>query len=62
MRKVVLLGIHGIWDVIDPGLNDVKKNNIMKGLLFQSIPEDLILQISKLKLEERCGKRLKLVT
>ena len=45
----VLLEIHGVWDVIDPGLDDVKKNNIVKGLLFQSISEDLILQIGNLK-------------
>ena len=45
----VLLGIHGVWDVVDPGSDDAKKNNIVKGLLFQSIPEDLILQIGNLK-------------
>ncbi|XP_023772790.1 uncharacterized protein LOC111921438 [Lactuca sativa] len=49
MRMEVLLGIHGVWDVIDPGLDDVKKNNIVKRLLFQSILEDLILQIGNLK-------------
>ncbi|XP_035830774.1 uncharacterized protein LOC118480172 [Helianthus annuus] len=49
MRMEVILGIHGVWEVIDPGLDDAKKNNIVKGLLFQSIPEDLILQIGKLK-------------
>ncbi|GJX40497.1 zf-CCHC domain-containing protein [Tanacetum coccineum] len=49
MRMEVLLGIHGVWDVVDPGSNDAKKNNIVKGLLFQSILEDLILQIGNLK-------------
>ena len=39
----VLLRIHGVWDVIDLRLDIGKKNNIMKGLLFQTIPEDLIL-------------------
>ncbi|GJQ96409.1 uncharacterized mitochondrial protein-like protein [Tanacetum coccineum] len=28
MRMEVLLGIHGVWDVIDSGLDDAKKNNI----------------------------------
>nr|GEY43559.1 Pol polyprotein [Tanacetum cinerariifolium] len=49
MRMEVLLGIHGVWDVVNPGLDDAKKNNIVKGLLFQSIPEDLVLQIGNLK-------------
>lgn len=40
----VLIGIHGVWVVVDLGLDEAKKNNIVKGLLFQSIPEDLILQ------------------
>nr|GEU97365.1 hypothetical protein [Tanacetum cinerariifolium] len=49
MRMEVLLGIHGVWDVVDPGSDDAKKNNIVKGLLFQSIPEDLVMQIGNLK-------------
>nr|KAJ0204512.1 hypothetical protein LSAT_V11C500260060 [Lactuca sativa] len=49
MCMEVLLGIHDIWDVINPRLDDVKKNNIVKGLLFQSIPKDLILQSGNLK-------------
>ncbi|GKB22762.1 hypothetical protein Tco_0862163 [Tanacetum coccineum] len=57
MRMEVLLGIHGAWDVVDPGSDDAKKNNIVKGLLFQSIPEDLVLQIGNMKTERRCGKR-----
>nr|GFA96762.1 hypothetical protein [Tanacetum cinerariifolium] len=31
MCMEVLLGIHGVWDVIEPGLADAKKNNIVKG-------------------------------
>ncbi|GKC32110.1 hypothetical protein Tco_1039404 [Tanacetum coccineum] len=49
MRMEVLLGIHEVWDVVDSGLADAKKNNIVKGLLFQSIPEDLVLQIGNIK-------------
>ncbi|GJW31927.1 DNA helicase [Tanacetum coccineum] len=45
MRIKALLRIHGVWDVIDPGLADATKNNIVKGLSFQSILEDLVLQI-----------------
>ncbi|GKD98282.1 uncharacterized mitochondrial protein-like protein [Tanacetum coccineum] len=48
MRMKVLLGIHGVWDVVDPGLDDAKKKNIVKGLLFQSIPEYLEARLQTL--------------
>ena len=48
MSMEVLLGIHGVWDVIDPGSTDAKQNNIVKGLLFQAVTEDVILQIGNL--------------
>ncbi|GKA66416.1 uncharacterized mitochondrial protein-like protein [Tanacetum coccineum] len=34
MHMKVLLGIHRVWDVVDPGSDDAKKNNIVEGLLF----------------------------
>ncbi|GKD13638.1 hypothetical protein Tco_1198045 [Tanacetum coccineum] len=55
----VLLGIHGVWDVVDPGSDDAKKNNIVKGLLFQSILEDLILQIGNLKIGKEMWEAIK---
>ncbi|GKE24898.1 hypothetical protein Tco_1436410 [Tanacetum coccineum] len=51
MRMKVLLRIHGVWDMVDPGLDNAKKNSIVKGLLFQLIPEDLVLQIGNLRKE-----------
>ncbi|GJU81811.1 uncharacterized mitochondrial protein-like protein [Tanacetum coccineum] len=59
MRMEVLLGIQGVWDVVDPGSDDAKKNNIVKGLLFQSIPEDLILQIRNLKTRKEMWEAIK---
>ncbi|GJU20044.1 uncharacterized mitochondrial protein-like protein [Tanacetum coccineum] len=59
MRMEVLLGIHGVWDVVDPGSDDAKKNNIVKGLLFQSILEDLILQIGNLKTGKEMWEAIK---
>ncbi|GJR49287.1 uncharacterized mitochondrial protein-like protein [Tanacetum coccineum] len=32
MRMEILLGIHGVWDVIDPSLANAKKNNTVKGV------------------------------
>ncbi|GJV84069.1 uncharacterized mitochondrial protein-like protein [Tanacetum coccineum] len=45
--------------VIDPGLADAKKNNIVKGLLFQSIPEDLVLQSRNLKIGKEMWEAIK---
>ncbi|GJV22478.1 hypothetical protein Tco_1371498 [Tanacetum coccineum] len=59
MRMEVLLGIHGVWDVVDPGSDDAKKNNIVKGLLFQSIPKDLVLQIENLKTGKEMWEAIK---
>ncbi|GKA78450.1 pol polyprotein [Tanacetum coccineum] len=59
MRMEVLLGIHGAWDVVDPGSDDAKKNNIVKGLLFQSISEDLVLQIGNLKTGKEMWEAIK---
>ncbi|GJY23306.1 uncharacterized mitochondrial protein-like protein [Tanacetum coccineum] len=59
MRMEVRLGIHRVWDVVDPGSDDAKKNNIVKGLLFQSIPEDLVLQIGNLKIRKEMWEAIK---
>ncbi|GKD36675.1 pol polyprotein [Tanacetum coccineum] len=59
MRMEVLLGIHGVWDVVDPGSDDAKKKNIVKGLLFQSIQEDLVLQIRNLKTRKEMWEAIK---
>ncbi|GJS60270.1 pol polyprotein [Tanacetum coccineum] len=59
MHMEVLLRIHGVWDVVDPGSDDAKKNNIVKGLLFQSIPEDLVLQIGNLKTGKEMWEAIK---
>ncbi|GKD08615.1 putative RNA-directed DNA polymerase, eukaryota, reverse transcriptase zinc-binding domain protein [Tanacetum coccineum] len=56
----VLLGIHGVGDVVDRGLADVKKNNIAKGLLFQTIPVDLVLQIGNLKIAKEMWEAIKI--
>lgn len=48
IRMRVIFNVHGVWDVIEPGNNDAKKNNVATALIFQSIPEDQILQIGNL--------------
>ncbi|XP_024007677.1 uncharacterized protein LOC112083856 [Eutrema salsugineum] len=44
----VLLKIHKAWEVVETGSDDGEKNDIAMGLIFQSIPETLILQLGEL--------------
>lgn len=48
MRMKVALKVHKVWDTIDPGSDDEEKNDVARALLFQSIPESLILQVGEL--------------
>ena len=48
MRMRVLLRIHKVWESIEPGTDDATKNDITIAMLFQSIPEVLILQVGDL--------------
>ena len=45
LRMKVLLRFHEVWETIDPGSKDQKKNDLATVLLFQGIPENLILQV-----------------
>ncbi|GKC11174.1 hypothetical protein Tco_1007956 [Tanacetum coccineum] len=51
--------VLGVWDLVDLGSDNAKKNNIVKGLLFQSIPEDLILQIGNLETGKEMWEAIK---
>ncbi|KAD4586376.1 hypothetical protein E3N88_23977 [Mikania micrantha] len=45
-----VLAAHGLQDAIDPvtgGGVDARRKNMAKALIFQSIPEDVLLQVSK---------------
>ena len=43
----VLLRVHKVWEAIEPGSSEDDKNDIATALLFQSIPENLILQVGE---------------
>ncbi|XP_022003453.1 uncharacterized protein LOC110900902 [Helianthus annuus] len=50
LRIRAIFNVHGVWEAIEPGTEtDVKKNNMAIALLFQSIPEEQILQVGNLK-------------
>lgn len=48
----VILNIHEVWDVVNPGTMDVKRNNVSIAVLFHAIPEDLILQVGMMSTEK----------
>lgn len=45
MRMKVLLRVYKVWEAIDPGTEEAEKNDIATALLFQSIPENLLMQV-----------------
>lgn len=49
MRMKVTLKVHEVWEAVELGTTDANKNVIAMALLFQSIPENLILQIGELE-------------
>lgn len=60
MRMKAIFNVHGVWEQIEPGTaGDVKKNNIAIALLFQSIPENQILQVGNLKTAKEMWETLK---
>lgn len=45
MRMKVLLRFHDVWETIEPGSKDQKRNDLATVMIFQGIPENLILQV-----------------
>ncbi|XP_021995332.1 uncharacterized protein LOC110892479 [Helianthus annuus] len=45
-----VLDAQGLWEVIDPVTGDVvdeKKNKVARAVIFQALPEDILLQVAK---------------
>ncbi|KAG7585622.1 Ribonuclease H-like superfamily [Arabidopsis thaliana x Arabidopsis arenosa] len=49
IRMTMALKVHKVWEAVEPGTEDVDKNNMTSALLLQSIPEALTLQVGKLE-------------
>ena len=49
IRMQITLGIHKMQETIDPRTTDFDKNLMARGLLVQSIPEALTLQVGNLQ-------------
>lgn len=48
IRMKIALKVSEVWETIEPGIKDEKKNNMAIAFLFQSIPEALVLQVGNL--------------
>ncbi|KAJ0509186.1 hypothetical protein HanIR_Chr11g0525951 [Helianthus annuus] len=60
LRIRAIFNVHGVWEAIELGTEtDVKKNNMAIALLFQSIPEEQILQVGNLKTAKEMWDALK---
>lgn len=59
MRITIALKINEVWEAVDPGTTDEKKNNLAIALLWQSIPETLIIQIGNSKTAKALWEAIK---
>lgn len=59
MRMKVALKVHKVWETIEPGIDDGDKNDMARALLFQSIPEALILQVGDLETSKLVWEAIK---
>lgn len=59
MRMKVLLKVSKVWEVVDAESLDGDKNDMATALLFQSIPEALILQIGRLDTAKKVWDAIK---
>ncbi|KAI3501587.1 hypothetical protein L1887_29473 [Cichorium endivia] len=60
LRMKVVLRIHKVWTVIDPGTEKNKdKDFLAMGLLYQAIPESLIIQIGDIESSKTLWESIK---
>ena len=59
MRVKVLLRVHKVWEVIENESDNGEKNDMATALLFQSIPEALILQVGELDTAKKVWDAIK---
>ncbi|KAG7598928.1 Zinc finger CCHC-type [Arabidopsis suecica] len=59
MRMKPMLRVNRAWEAIEPGSTDEDMNDLAKALLFQSIPESLILQVGEYKTAKQVWEAIK---
>lgn len=59
IRMKNVLKIHKVWEVVEEETLEGEKNDMAMGLLFQSIPEVLVLQVGELKSAKKVWEAIK---
>ncbi|XP_048627630.1 uncharacterized protein LOC125596578 [Brassica napus] len=59
IRMKVLLKLHDVWEAIEEESTDAVKNNTAIAVLFQSIPETLILEVGELDTAKKVWEAVK---
>lgn len=59
IRMKFLLKVHKVWEVVEDESNEAEKNDMATALLFQSIPENLILQLGELDTAKKVWEAIK---
>ena len=55
----ILLRVHKVWEIVETEAEDDGKNDMAMALLFQSIPESLILQVWELSTAKKVWDAIK---
>lgn len=59
IRMKILLKVHKAWDVIETGAEEAERNDIAIALIFQSIPEALVLQVGEIDNAKKLWEAIK---
>lgn len=59
IRMKNLLKINKVWDLVETETNEMDKNDMAIGLLFQGMPESLILQVGELSTAKKVWDAIK---
>lgn len=55
----IVLKVHKVWDRVNLGLEDAEKNDIAIAVLFQAMPESLIMQVGNQETSKGIWKTIK---
>lgn len=59
IRMKIALKVHKVWEAVEEETLEGDKNNMAMALLFQSIPEALILQVGELNTAKKVWEAIK---
>ena len=59
MRMKITLRVHKVWEAVETKMSNNEKNDMALALLFQSIPENLTLQVGELETAKQVWEAIK---